>query len=438
MDDSKAEIQSLRDRAENIAHDRTAPQPATAQSYDDMLRTLHELQVHQIELEMQNEQLRTTQLALDSERSRYFDLYDLAPVGYCTANPAGLILQANLKAATMLGMLRAGLVRQPLSRFVARSSQDAYYFCSQLARESLRSQECELQLAGPGAEPQWISLVVSPAKNEAGEDELRMTLTDQTDRHHLMVAAQAKNLELGEARAQADKANNAKSEFLSRMTHELRTPLHAILGFAQLIESSSQPMPGTHERNLAQILKAGWYLLSLINEVLEVAEIDSGQLALSAESICLDEILKDVEGMIAPLANARQVTMTFPSDIPPHWATADRQRVKQVLINLLGNAIKYNRIGGSVSVILEERRAGLLYVGVGDTGTGLTPERLAQLFQPFNRLGWQNAAERGSGIGLVVSKRLVEMMGGTIGATSTLGEGSVFWFELAIPYSVAR
>ena len=433
MEDGKKKLQTLRERAEEIARGQVGLQADPTLTYDDMQRALHELQVHHIELEMQNDQLRTTQLALDAERARYFDLYDLAPIGYCTVSQTGLILQANLKAATLLGKARGALVHQPLSHYFAKTSQDTYYLCRKRVEETAQAQQCELQLARSGTDLQWISLAISPAPEGAGSAELRMTLTDQTDRHVMLTAIQTKNLELEVARAEADKANHAKSDFLSRMTHELRTPLHAILGFAQLIESSASAMPDLQKRNVAQIIKAGWYLLALINEVLEVAEIDSGQLPLSTECVWLDDVLKDVATMMAPLASARNVTMTFPPDVPPHYLTADRQRVKQILINLLGNAIKYNREGGAIKVTLEELPSNRLLIAISDTGAGLSAERLSQLFQPFNRLGWQNSSEKGSGIGLVVCKRLVDLMGGRIGAQSTPGEGSVFWFELDMP-----
>ena len=239
-------------------------------------------------------------------------------------------------------------------------------------------------------------------------------------------------LKLNEAMAVAEKANLAKSDFLSSMSHELRTPLNAILGFAQLMESGSPPPTPSQKRNLDQILKAGWYLLELINEILDLALIESGKVTLSREPVSLGEVMLECRAMIEPQAQKRGIGMTFPRFEIPCFVKADRTRVKQVLINLLFNAIKYNKPGGSVAVECALMPPGSIRISVRDTGAGLAPEQLAQLFQPFNRLGKEASAEEGTGIGLVVTKRLVELMGGTIGVESAVGVGSVFWIELSL------
>jgi signal transduction histidine kinase/CheY-like chemotaxis protein len=237
--------------------------------------------------------------------------------------------------------------------------------------------------------------------------------------------------ELNEAMAAADKANRAKSEFLSSMSHELRTPLNAILGFAQLLETGAPSPTPTQKRNIEQILKAGWYLLELINEILDLALIESGKLTLSNEPVSLAEVMIECRAMIEPQARSRGIGMTFPHFEIPRFAFADRTRVKQVLINLLFNAVKYNRPQGTVAVECKLVPPASIRISVRDTGVGLAPEQVAQLFQPFNRLGKESSVEEGTGIGLVVTKRLVELMGGKIGADSTLGVGSVFWIEFA-------
>ncbi len=255
---------------------------------------------------------------------------------------------------------------------------------------------------------------------------------DITERKRLDRVLQDKNTELESARFVADKANLAKSEFLSSMSHELRSPLNAILGFAQLLETGSPlPTPG-QKGSIDQILQGGWYLLELINEILDLALIESGKLSLSLEPMSLSDVLNDCEAMIEPQAQKSGIRMRFPKVETATFVKADRTRVKQVLINLLSNAIKYNREQGSVEVTCRVLNAERLRVSVKDSGEGLTAEKLAQLFQPFNRLGQEAGAEEGTGIGLVVSKRLVELMGGTIGAVSTPGVGSVFWIELEL------
>jgi len=239
-------------------------------------------------------------------------------------------------------------------------------------------------------------------------------------------------LALHRATAAAKEANLAKSDFLSSMSHELRTPLGAILGFAQLIESGSPPPTVAQKRSIDQILKAGWYLLDLINEILDLALVESGKLSLSLEPSSLAEVMRECQAMIEPQAQSRGISVAFPAFGTPYFVKADRTRVKQVLINLLSNAIKYNRAGGKVVVECIAGTPGSIRVCVQDTGEGLAADKLEQLFQPFNRLGREDSVEQGTGIGLVMCKRLIELMGGVIGVESTIGEGSKFWFELQL------
>jgi PAS domain S-box-containing protein len=271
----------------------------------------------------------------------------------------------------------------------------------------------------------WANIVFTAIRDQAGNLRGFAKLTrDLTQRNK--VEATLKN-----AKAAAEKANLAKSDFLSSMSHELRSPLNAILGFAQLLESDVPPPSESQNESIGQILHAGWYLLELINEILDLATIESGKLSMSLEPVALHDVLIECQAMIEPLAQRRGITMQFPKRATPYSVRADRTRIKQVLINLLSNAIKYNSAGGSVIVDCHEaRRAGHIRLTVTDTGAGLPPEKLAQLFQPFNRIGQEASGEEGTGIGLVVSKRLVELMDGVIGVESKVGTGSVFWVEL--------
>jgi len=252
----------------------------------------------------------------------------------------------------------------------------------------------------------------------------------EAEQKRLDQALRETNLELQGAKVEAERANLAKSDFLSSMSHELRSPLNAILGFAQLMNSESPPPTQGQKESILQILQAGWYLLELINEILDLAQIESGKFSLSLEPLSLDEVLVDCQAMIEPQARKSGIRVSFPKPELPLFVSADRTRVKQIFINLLSNAIKYNRVGGLVNVSCRPRPQDRVRVSFQDTGEGLTPDELAQLFQPFNRLGQEAGVEEGTGIGLVVSKQLVELMGGSIGVESTVGVGSMFWIEL--------
>jgi PAS domain S-box-containing protein len=243
-------------------------------------------------------------------------------------------------------------------------------------------------------------------------------------------ALQESNVELETAKSTAEKANLAKSEFLSSMSHELRSPLNAILGFAQLMESASPSPTASQTKSIAQILQAGWYLLKLINEILDLSGIESGQVSLSKEMVSLSDLMSECRAMMEPQAQQRGIHMTFPQFDAPLYVKADMTRLKQIVINLLSNAIKYNREGGKVVVDCTVNVADRIRISVKDTGEGLSPEKLAQLFQPFNRLGQEASGVTGTGIGLVVTKRLAELMDGVIGVESTVGMGSVFWCEM--------
>jgi len=257
-------------------------------------------------------------------------------------------------------------------------------------------------------------------------------LVDITERKRLDQVLLENNLELNKAKNLAEKANRAKSDFLSNMSHELRTPLNAILGFAQLIDASNPPPTNSQKASVAQILQAGWYLLDLINEILDLTLIESGRLPVSMELVALPELMDECKAMVEPQALNRNITLNFPEFTTAFIVSADNTRLKQVLINLLSNAIKYNRPNGSVTVTCVETHRGRTRISVEDTGEGLSPEQLSQLFQPFNRLGKENSAEEGTGIGLVMTKRLIKLMGGKISVASTLGKGTVFSIELSM------
>ncbi|MDE3154733.1 MAG: response regulator [Acidobacteriota bacterium] len=268
------------------------------------------------------------------------------------------------------------------------------------------------------------------AARERAQEEIRQLNADLERRvteRTLELAAANRALRL--AKEEAESANHAKSDFLSRMSHDLRTPLNAILGFAQLLELEQQDEASRD--HVAQILQAGRHLLGLINEVLDIARIEAGQLPLSPEPVDVAEVAGHVLALIRPIADEQQVALVDRVAADGTHVMADRQRLRQVLLNLLSNAVKYNRSGGTVTVSAERSAAGRVRLLVADTGRGLPPEYAALLFRPFERLGAEQTDIEGTGLGLALSKGLTELMGGTIGATSTPGVGSTFWIELA-------
>ena len=422
----------LRERAEQALRQKpplSALDPNNL-SPELMRQMLHELQVHQIELQMQNEELQTTQIRLDKSRARYFDLYDLAPVGYCTVSEQGLITEANLAVACLLGLSRVHIVNQPISRFVQRTHQSLYHAYRDQVMSTGIARTCELQLVKSDGSTVWVTMTTTTVIEDNGALVLRMVLGDTTARKQMDQLLQDQNTALDEARRVADKANHAKSDFLSNMSHELRTPLNAILGFAQLVGADS-PTP-IQKKSLDQILLAGWYLLDLINEILDLALVESGKLSLELVPTALAGVLHDCHTMVEPQAHQRSITLRYEPLDANFLVLADRRRLKQVLINLLSNAIKYNRPGGAVVVTCTEAAGGHVRIGIKDTGEGLSPAQIAQLFQPFNRLGQESHSEQGTGIGLVMTKRLVGLMGGTIYVQSVVGLGSTFWIDMRL------
>lgn len=348
-----------------------------------------------------------------------------------TTDPSGMISDVNKQMEALTGCTRDELIGAPFKNYFTDPERAEAGIKRVLAENRVTNYELTAH-ARDGKETVVSYNATTFHDRDRKLQGVFAAARDITERKLLDQALNETNIKLESAKSIAEKANLAKSDFLSSMSHELRSPLNAILGFAQLIESGSPPLTPRQKSNIDQILLAGWYLLDLINEILDLALIESGKLLLSLEPMSLNEVMSDCQAMIEPQAQKSGIHLTFPQFDSPYFVKADRTRVKQILINLLSNSIKYNRASGTVVVNYSANTADRIRISITDTGEGLSVENLAQLFQPFNRLGREAGTEEGTGIGLVVSKRLVELMGGAIGAESTVGKGSVFWIELIL------
>ncbi len=279
---------------------------------------------------------------------------------------------------------------------------------------------------------------INRALEQEVEERLRIEDELMAARDGLEQRVSERTRDLDDARARAEAASRAKSDFLANMSHELRTPLNAILGFAQLLEfnSAREPLTTKQGRAVEQIAKSGRHLLRLIDEVLDLARVEAGRLSMSVEAVDVGGVIDEVVSTLQPVAEAAEVTIHVrgATDVPS--ILADRTRLTQVLSNLVSNAIKYNRRGGAVHVETQRNRDGLAEVSVRDTGMGIPVDRLAELFQPFNRLGREHGPIEGTGIGLTITNRLVEAMEGRIEVDSTPGVGSIF--RVSLPVAAVR
>jgi PAS domain S-box-containing protein len=336
---------------------------------------------------------------------------------------SGLIETANPAAEKMFGYTAAELIGQDFNILIPEIDRDRrntfleFYNC-----DDVRDSGPDHEVLGMRKDGSTFAIEIAVSEMWLrGQRYFTCILRDITERNQLDKVVQHNNIELKKAKSAAEKANLAKSDFLSRMSHELRTPLNAILGFSQLLEAGSPSLTVSQTERLHQITKAGWYLLELINEILDLAVI---------EPVSLIDVMHECHAMIDSQAQKHHIRLEFLPFDHSWLANADRTRVKQVLINLLTNAIKYNRANGTVAVKCSAVSPELIRISIKDSGAGLASKKLAQLFEPFNRLGQENGTEEGTGMGLVVAKQLVELMGGTIGVESTVGKGSEFWIEL--------
>lgn len=370
------------------------------------------------ELSLANERLSETEFAMDRSG---------IAIHWVDAE-SGHFLNVNSHACVMLGYDRDEMLGMTVSDIDSNFSKDGFAEAVKPLRETRASRFETINRSKDGRLiPVEVACYFQPPQRDRGGRFIAF-LSDISERREteLVIAA---------AREAAESANRAKSEFLSSMSHELRTPMNAILGFSQIL-SLDEALSNSQRDGIGEIYKAGQHLMSLINDVLDLARIDSGKVAVSLEPVELAPLFDECGRLVKPLASARQISIQS-SDWNNLWVRADLVRLKQVLINLISNAVKYNRVNGSISLSWECIHPGFLRIVVADTGRGIPADRIKDLFQPFNRLGAENSAIEGTGIGLSITRKLVEMMDGHVGVESTPGLGSRFWVELPGAAAVA-
>ncbi len=408
---------------------------------------LHELQVHQIQLEMQNEELRVAQVALDLERERYFDLYDMAPVGYCSVNLTGLIVNANLTAGALLGVTRKKLVHQIFSRFVAKPDVDNYYRYFKQLLASREGRDCELRMVRADGAPFWAHLATSVAPDNQGAPQLHIVLTDISERKQAQAERDQHRQhleglvsELTVARDAAQAANVAKSAFLANMSHEIRTPLNAVIGMTHLL-LRSDVTPQQSDR-LSKIRVAGHHLLEVINAVLDLAKIDAGKLTLGETELDPADIVGNVVDLLRDQALAKNLQLIAQTPSLPGALWGDAARLQQALLNLAANAVKFTPSGTVTLRLRAEQQAAdtvLLRFEVQDTGIGIGADVVPRLFSVFEQGDNSNTRQfGGTGLGLAISSRLAHLMGGEAGVSSSLGVGSTFWFTARLKRGTAQ
>jgi len=424
---------------------------ALSNALSDEKRLVHELQVHQVELEIQNEELRRTQRELEQSEARFYELYHFAPVGYVELNEYGVILDANLTSAAMLDLTRSALINKPLTRFIHLADHAVFFQNNQQLQQTGDSCVFELRLHKGDGSVFWARLEGNQAKSINDNKVFRWVFSDISEkkrteveldqyRHHLEDMVANRTAELEKALLAANVATQAKSAFLATMSHEIRTPMNAIIGLTYLLQKST--LPSDQYRKLQQIDQSSQHLLAIINDILDLSKIEAGQMKLEFIDFALDELLDHLRSSMLHLAEAKGLIMEVEVDGVPTGLRGDLIRLRQALLNFISNAIKFTE-HGSIRIrarLLETTDTGLLIrFEVQDTGKGIAENKIPMLFQDFSQLDSSTTRQYGgTGLGLAITRRLADLMGGEVGVDSKPGHGSLFWFTARLQPGIGK
>jgi PAS domain S-box-containing protein len=415
----------LRQRAEEKFR-ASAPLRETKAS-EETQRFMQELQIHQIELEMQNEELRHTQIELEVLKDRYFDLYDLAPVGYLTLNENWIILEANVTAATMFGVVKSAFLKKPFSQFIFHEDQDLNYLQFKKISEPNEIQIWEMRLIRADGSQFWAQIHCSYAQNGS----FNVTISDTTT----LKCAEREAQQSKASAESANLANTAKSQFLANMSHEIRTPLNGIMVAAQLLEKTVLSDEQRQYVNLLMV--SGRNLVQQISDILDLSKIEAHKLELQTRDFNLQEETTGIFNLLTNLAREKELELILRIDPDvPLALRGDAVRLRQIIMNLVSNAIKYTAKGFvslQISMDAEDEQHTTFRIVVRDSGIGIAKDNLESIFERFTQADSSFTRKYGgTGLGLAIVRNLAELMKGRIDVESVEGEGSTFWVTVKL------